>query len=450
MVTALSTPIADGEQGQGKRFRWLMAAIFLLALILRLAFFFGAGMDHPIAGDIFQYVNYAWNLVNHGTFSLAQPTLAPVAPDAFRGPGYPAFLAIWFWLFGDSQWYLPAVLAQILIGALTAPLAIAWTRLWLPRPAALTAGLLVALWPHAIVLSSTLLSETVFCAALLQFFYWAGLAERDRSSRWAVAAGLAGGIAYLVNPIAALIPLTAAALLFFRRQRRLAALLLASYLLVCGSWSLRNAMHPEMQGAGDRIAINFVQGSWPMFHAAYNVRFEDASAQSMLAVVDQEEQLMAKNPRAGLAAVAERFSYDRLGYVRWYLIDKPYSLWSWRIRVGWGDIYFLTTDHSPFERQAVFRVILWLFRNANPVLFGLAALMAIATLARRWRDAAPGAFALTLTAASFVYVTAVHTVLQAEPRYAVAYRPLQVALAVSALLAVWRWWRARRQPAHPA
>ena len=150
MSAAPAQPATEEQRKATTKFRWLAFAVFLLALVVRLAYFFGAQVDHPIRGDIVQYVNYAWNLLNHGTFSLADPGSAQVSPDAFRGPGYPAFLAVWIWLVGPGgNWYFVAVMAQLLIGALLAPLSIAWTRLWLPRGAALSVGFLVTLWPHA-------------------------------------------------------------------------------------------------------------------------------------------------------------------------------------------------------------------------------------------------------------------------------------------------------------
>jgi hypothetical protein len=53
-------------------------------------------------------------------------------------------------------------------------------------------------------------------------------------------------------------------------------------------------------------------------------------------------------------------------------------------------------------------------------------------------------FALLHAALLFAYVTAVHVVLQAEPRYSVAYRPIELLLAVAALAMAAQWLRSRR------
>jgi hypothetical protein len=167
----------------------------------------------------------------------------------------------------------------------------------------------------------------------------------------------------------------------------------------------------------------------------------------MVDAVTEEDRLMVRAPREGIRAMSERMSYDPGGYARWYLLEKPYSLWGWWIEIGWGDVYYLQTTKSPFDRQVVFRAIHEGFRYANPLFFGLAVLAMVGAFVRYRRDDSSEAFSLLLAAGFFFYVTAIHTLLQAEPRYAVAYRPMEIALAVSASLAIWRFLsvRIRRQ-----
>ena len=61
---------------------------------------------------------------------------------------------------------------------------------------------------------------------------------------------------------------------------------------------------------------------------------------------------------------------------------------------------------------------------------------------RKRPEASPALFAV---AATFLYVTAVHVVLAAEPRYAVPYRPLEILLAVSGCALAADAWRRRRK-----
>jgi len=124
---------------------------------------------------------------------------------------------------------------------------------------------------------------------------------------------------------------------------------------------------------------------------------------------------------------------DPIYYARWYLLDKPFLLWDWRIRVGAGDIYFLPAAHSPFDRIPILAAVKSGFAYANPFLFAFAlvGIGLIAVLRRQQSGLAP-----SVIAGLVLYVTLVHDVLQAEPRYAIPYRPEEVLLAISALALV--------------
>ena len=78
----------------------------------------------------------------------------------------------------------------------------------------------------------------------------------------------------------------------------------------------------------------------------------------------------------------------------------------------------------------------------NPLVFVLALAGLLAIARRSWRGEGSGA--AMLTALAFVYVTAIHNVFQAEPRYAIAYRPEELLLAFAALAALAEAWRRRR------
>jgi hypothetical protein len=63
--------------------------------------------------DSLGYYKSAVNLARHGVFSEASaPDLHPIS---FRTPGYPAFLAVFFFVFGAGA-YIPAILNLILLG----------------------------------------------------------------------------------------------------------------------------------------------------------------------------------------------------------------------------------------------------------------------------------------------------------------------------------------------
>jgi hypothetical protein len=107
MAPPASIPPAAGDERLSPRLFWILGlAVVALAWMLREQFILVGRVDMPSRGDIVQYVSYAWNLVHHGEFSSADPGPLPPAADAFRGPGYPLFLAAFLASApDDASWY---------------------------------------------------------------------------------------------------------------------------------------------------------------------------------------------------------------------------------------------------------------------------------------------------------------------------------------------------------
>src|SRR5690606_17755973 len=131
-------PATTDLPGQAPR-KFMVGAlgITLVALALRFIYLFGADSPIQIAGDINDYVRYAWNLGQHGVYSSAPFSDAPPAPDAFRPPGYPLFLLLAMWAadFGP-QWMPIAQLLQVLLSSATVLMTMLLARQWLqPAPA---------------------------------------------------------------------------------------------------------------------------------------------------------------------------------------------------------------------------------------------------------------------------------------------------------------------------
>jgi hypothetical protein len=315
----------------------------------------------------------------------------------------------------------------------------------------LSAGAIVAFWPHLVVFSSTLLSETFFGLLLLGFVGVTAASAKHDDRRLAVVAGLLGALCSLTNPIALLLPVVMAVPLFARHRRLFMAFALA-FVLPVAAWSLRNAMLPPGPSTQDRAWTNLAQGSWPLYHAAYNDASREPLAREYLKSIEQDEVLLQKHPAAGLGALATRMAAEPKYYASWYLIQKPFLLWDWSVRIGWGDIYFLQTSNSPFDRNSTLRTMERVFKAMNPAFFAvsLALVVAISCIPLVRRRAT---LSMTLVATLFVYVTAIHMVFQAEPRYSVAYKPFEILLFVTALNWAWSFARSkqlRRPDAIPA
>lgn len=433
------------------RFGVMLVLVALLAFAVREHYVLSTVIDIPIRGDVREYVAYAWNLVTYGIYGGTMPPDFPIADD-YRAPGYPWLIALGMQLWPQDPswsalggWYPFMLQLQVVLGALTALLAALLARHWLSPAWAIVAGLLSGLWPHHVAATNVLLSEVAF-----GFFLAAALTAFARAWKtgrrlWWVIAGLAFGYAYLVNPLVLLFPPCLAALAWWHRQRAPAAILLAVFLVPVAGLAIRNANVDVVdRGSGYRATLNFVQGSWPDYHqAAVLYRNGNPIAIAITNEINAETAALRSDLPAGVSRVAARMRLDPASYLRWYA-SKPWLLWGWDIRIGAGGIYFANVRNSPLDRLPL-RLVVVTYHTLNPLLTTLTVFggLCLMVLGLRQRDTLPAAAAGALG----TYLTLLHVVLQAEPRYAIAYRGLEAVIVVTALSAGTQWLRSKRTAA---
>lgn len=444
LATAATTPAPR------PRFALLLFLVVLVAVAIREHFVLATIVDNPIRGDIRDYVFYAWNLVNHGVFGSTPPDAMAPLPDAYRSPGYPWLLALCMTLRPQgADWYALALQLQVLAGSATVLLSMLLARHWLRPSWAILAGLLLALWPHHIAATGALMPEVVFGFSLVAGLYGFARGWASRQRIWFVFGGAAFGYAFLVNPLVALFPPCLAAVMWLKRERAGAALLLGVFLLPVAGLALRNAqLDDSARGTRSRVAVNLVQGAWPLYHPAANrFRIGDPIAIEIMQEIERETALLQRDPGAGLGAIASRFRNDPGGYAAWYLWQKPWLLWDWQIRVGASDLSIHRLRNSPFDTSPVLRGYMRALRMANPALTALTLASALGLLLFGWRrDAWVPAAA---TGALAAYFTGMHMLLQAEPRYAIAYRGIEALLVATALSLLVSWVARRRHASNP-
>lgn len=211
------------------------AAVFLVALVLRLGFLWRQGPPAEIVGDAIEYRAYAVHVLDAGTYA------ADAGERATRMPGYPLFLAAVFAALGRSP--LPVLILQSVLGAGTCVLLYGLAGELLPPLWAAGAGLAAAVSLDLIAPCSALLSECLFSFLLVlgaRVLYKAEWAPGRR----AAAFGVLSALLYLVRPEP--LPYFLATALFlpylfprFGRRETLKALAAAA--LVASVWIGRNA-----------------------------------------------------------------------------------------------------------------------------------------------------------------------------------------------------------------
>jgi hypothetical protein len=429
----------------GRKLQLLALTVVVLALALRCDYALTTIVDAPLRGDILQYIAYAWNLSHHGVFSSSEPLSATVVPDAYRGPGYALLLAPLLAAFNSVEdvvrW---SVGVQILLSTVTVGLSTLLTRRLLGPLPTLVVGLLVASWPHLITMADTLLSETWFALwILISLILLVEVERRDRRS-WAAAAGAALGFTYLINPLILFFGAIAGTLLWRRASHGAVLVFFSLFAVLPLGWAARNATLPDGSQGGQRVWENFVQGAWPQYHDTANWRFKDTMSKNIFDQIASEQDAMVLDPMAGLQMYAARFASEPAFYARWYFLQKPYLLWDWRIRIGASDISYLETRDSPYDRPGFLRATRLVFENFTLPLFLITASAALGLCIESFLSRQRRPLALVATAWFLVYVTAVHVALQAEPRYSLAYRPLQLLLFVAGLHGLCALWHRHR------
>lgn len=423
----------------------VLVVIALGALLLRLYYTHTAVVERPVVGDAIQYYVYAWNLSHHQVFSSARPAAGIVAPDSFRDPGYPVFLALVSGGGNMQGGFIERVLdAQAVLSAITVWLFALLARRWIGFGAACAVGVLLALWPHGVTLAGYMLSETLTGFLVALALLLTDNVLRHRGTWRALIAGLAFALAALTNAVLTpFAPLVAAWLAWRdRTHRRTWVIFFLAATLPLAAWSLRGALLPAGQeSSSDRAKINFVQGAWPEYHQAARASFAgDPRARGTIAAIDAEVGAIQQDTFGGLARIGERLGSAPGHYLGWYL-SKPLELWGWTIGIGTGDIYVFSVVRSPFAVQPVLRGMTDLLFFLSPFVM-LFALLGLALGCLRAMRASSG---LKVAAALACWITLVYGVLQSDARYAVPFRGIELMLAAFALRQGWTLWQTHRK-----
>ena len=167
----------------------------LAALILRLICFFWFSR---VTNDSFVYGDIAKNWLQHGVYGLSAPD-GP-APTLIRLPGYPAFLAAVFAIFGMEH-YRAVIFLQLFVDLGTCFLIADMARRLISDRAAKAAFLLSGLCPFLANYAAAALTETleIFFTALALDLALRGLKDLSQLRIWA-AGGLAVAAAILLRP----------------------------------------------------------------------------------------------------------------------------------------------------------------------------------------------------------------------------------------------------------
>jgi 4-amino-4-deoxy-L-arabinose transferase-like glycosyltransferase len=228
---------------------WFFVLATIAGVGLRLLFIYrfpGVTIDSLIYGDI------AKNWLQHGIYGLSGPY--EISPTYIRLPGYPAFLATVFAIFGMEH-YRAVLIVQLFVDLGTCFLVADITRRIISDRGAKAAFVLASLCPFLADYSAAALTETleIFFTTLALDFAIYGLKTSDgrRMFPW-IGCGLSIGAAILLRPDGGLLLFSLLLYLSFLIVRRIQANRSFSQLVYAGmtmvaiclaplvAWGLRN------------------------------------------------------------------------------------------------------------------------------------------------------------------------------------------------------------------
>ena len=374
-----------------------------------------------------------------------------VRPDAFRNPGYPLFLSLFIPRSPDHRAIYSILLAQVLISTLTVAVAYRFFRCFLGNGWAETAAVLTALSPHLVAMNIYLLTETLFCFALLAVGWLAVSLVRRPSGLLATALGCALGVANLIRPSLQIFALLLSGFIAIQLRNRsgqkLAIISLVAFLTTIAPWHIRNWVTLGTW-SDDGLQISFLHhGIYPDFK--YDGRTESYGFPYRF---DPRGGEIAQSTAAVLREVCHRFRSAPEAHVVWYLIKKPIAFWSWDIVQGQGDVFVYPVSKSPYWDQPLFRVSHRLMRIVHEplVLLGLFGCVMAWFPASTRRIGPVGAATVRFTSLLLAYYTALHMIGFPEPRYAVPLRPFLYGMSLFAVGLIYahlkcRWAARNRQ-----
>jgi 4-amino-4-deoxy-L-arabinose transferase-like glycosyltransferase len=398
-------------------------AVIVVAVAAGIRLFWIAAVHAQPVSDFLYYFDSAGQLVAGKGYMLGSH------PTAYWPPGYPFFLAVFFWIFGKHL-----MLAKLLNVAMWT--ATAWLMYVLGKrmggpTAGLVSGLVVAIYPEYVFFSGLTASENLFVLLLAIVAVLLGIETRTRRQRYGLAAivGLLLGYAIITRPAAVLLPLTLCFVMWFvkRRDKGFSTALVIGLcaLLAMAPWVVRN----KIVMGGYVISTNGGPSVWGGAHAGSTGTFmRPEEAPPWMTKATTIEREMNANAQGGKEASA----YMRAHPLDWLGLapTKLAGLFAAPSGLQWNYVHYenggvrpVSRPLGPFERQVIrvaglYRHIpgsmTWL--EAIEWILGAAGLLAAIALKRR---TAIWPFAMVAYCILFMI-----TLSTGQPRYLVGMGPL--------------------------
>jgi 4-amino-4-deoxy-L-arabinose transferase-like glycosyltransferase len=266
----------------GRRELWLLVGAIALGLAVRVLYVV-LTRHLKLAGDEPEY-DLEGQLIAHGHWFWTAAPYGILHAGAWKAPGYPAWVGLWYTLLGHHP--LAVRLVQVPLGVLTIGLGWALARRLFGRRVAIAAAFVLALYPNVWQFEELLYPESLatplMLAALLVIF------TGPPTKRRAILTGLLVGISLYVRPSGEFVLLGALVSWWVAAgwRRGIAHTVIAALVAVAvvAPWTVRNAivLHGflpiSMQDAAAYGTFNSQAAHDPVFPYAWRKAPPDAQA----------------------------------------------------------------------------------------------------------------------------------------------------------------------------
>ena len=429
-----------------------LTLILLIAAYLRFGAVNQTVVSNSLRADAGQYFSYAFNLKYRGVYSVARPVPhSHPRPDAYRSPGYPLFLAAFM---GDvppkfvgatpakssldriKLMLLRVTLVQAFLGLATVLFAFALFRQIVPPVWALAGALLVALSPHLVSMGTYILSESLYTFLCVLVMWLVAQTVRTKSFWVGALAGAVLAAGALTRPTLEYFILPLLVVWFLsgseRTRTRLVPAVLMGFVLVFSPWLVRNEISTGRL-SDPRLAIATLQdGMYPDF------MYHDITASfGHPDRFDPRSREIGASMNSVLHEIASRFEREPARELRWYLLGKPVTFFSWDIIAGEGDVFVYPVKASPYMDRPLFRATHAMMKGLRWPLVALCLIECASVWKRSHRDepaASETMLVRRLLATLVLYYLVLHIVGAPYPRYNIPLLPFIFGLAMVPLL----------------
>jgi len=217
----------------------LLGIIFLVALIIRIAFILTLDNSVDVWGDWWDELG--WSLAQGKGFQVLNPYFSDAMPFySWRAPGFPIFLAIIYRLFGHS--FFAAKIALALLSALTAVLLYALGKEIFNKKTGILAAGIYTIYPASIFWTGYLAPETLASLLIILLTLFAVKSIKSPHILLPLFTGIVLSTLILTRSIGLLlIPVIPAFFFFHKKKKAWKPMLLFFCGLLClMPWTVRN------------------------------------------------------------------------------------------------------------------------------------------------------------------------------------------------------------------